>query len=186
MGTTAEQTASTAPWQIDVAHSQIEFAVKHMMVSTTKGRFTGFNGTVAYDAANPTATAVDVTIEAASIDTRQEQRDAHLRGPDFFDAEKWPTLRFVSRRVESVGAGEYRLIGDLTIRDVTRAVALEVSVEGTGKNPWGQEVVGFSATGTIDRTAFGLLWNQALETGGILVGNEIKISIDLELNRPAA
>ena len=186
MATTATQTPTQTPWQLDVAHSQIEFAVKHMMISTVKGRFASFGGTIAYDAADPTATAVDITIDVASIDTRQEQRDAHLRSADFFDAEKWPSIRFVSRRVEQAGKGEYRLIGDLTIRDVTREVALEVSAEGTGKNPWGQEVVGFSARGKIDRTAFGLLWNQALETGGILVGNDIKISIELELNRPAA
>lgn len=185
MATTASQTATQAPWQLDLAHSQIDFAVKHMMISTVKGRFASFGGTIAYDAANPTATSVDVTIDAASIDTRQEQRDNHLRSPDFFDVERWPTIRFVSRRVEQAGEGEYRLIGDLTIRDVRREVALDVSAEGTGKNPWGQEVVAFSAKGKIDRTAFGLLWNQALETGGILVGNDIKISIDLELNRAA-
>lgn len=186
MATTAAQTTTKAPWQIDVAHSQVEFAVKHMMISTVKGRFASFGGTIAYDAADPAATSVDVTIDVASIDTRQEQRDNHLRSADFFDAEKWPAIRYVSRRVEQVGDGEYRLIGDLTIRDITREVALDVTSEGSGKNPWGQEVIGFSAKGKIDRTAFGLTWNQALETGGILVGNEIKISIDLELSRPAA
>lgn len=184
MTTTAAE--STRTWQIDVAHSHVEFAVKHMMISTVKGRFAAFNGAVAYDAQNPGATTVDVSLDVASIDTRQEQRDAHLRSADFFDAEKWPTIRFVSRRVERKGDGEYRLIGGLTIREVTREVALDVVAEGNGKNPWGQEVVGFSAKGKIDRTDFGLTWNQALETGGILVGTEIRISIELELNRPAA
>ncbi len=183
MATTAAQ--STA-WQIDTAHSHVEFAVKHMMISTVKGRFATFGGTVAYDATDPTATAVDVSIDVASIDTRQEQRDAHLRSPDFFDVATWPTIHFVSRRVERAGSDEYRLVGDLTIRDVTREVTLDVAAEGSGKNPWGQEVVAFSAKGKIDRTAFGLTWNQALETGGILVGNEIRIGIELELARPAA
>ena len=180
MATAAAQTTTQAPWQIDVAHSHVEFAVKHMMISTVKGRFTSFGGSIAYDAANPTATAVDISIDAASIDTRQEQRDNHLRSADFFDAAKWPTLRYVSRRVEQVGDGEYRLIGDLTIRDVTREVALDVTAEGSGKNPWGQQVIGFSAKGKIDRTAFGLTWNQALETGGILVGNSVRIEIDAQ------
>jgi polyisoprenoid-binding protein YceI len=157
-----------------------------MMISTVKGRFASFGGTVAFDARNPAATTVDVSIDVASIDTRQEQRDGHLRSPDFFDAATWPTIRFVSRRVEQAGTDDYRLIGDLTIRGVTKEVALDVAAEGTGKNPWGQEVVAFSARGKIDRTDFGLTWNQALETGGFLVSNEIRISIDLELSRPAA
>lgn len=184
MTTTAAE--STRTWQIDVAHSHVEFAVKHMMISTVKGRFAAFGGNVAYDAQNPAATTVDVSIDVASLDTRQEQRDAHLRSADFLDAEKWPTLRFVSHRIERKGDGEYRLIGGLTIRDVTREVALDVTAQGSGRNPWGQEVVAFSATAKIDRTDFGLTWNQALETGGILVGNEIRIAIELELTRPAA
>lgn len=183
MATTAAVTATPTAWELDVAHSNVEFAVKHMMISTVKGRFSKLDGIVAYDETDPTRTSVDVSIDIASVDTRMEARDQHLRSADFFDAEKFPTMRFVSRRVERKGDDEYQLVGDLTIRDVTRAVALDVTVEGTGKNPWGKEVVGFSAKGKVDRTAFGLNWNAALETGGILVGNDVKISIDLELTR---
>lgn len=183
MTSTAITSTGTNAWELDVAHSHVEFAVKHMMLSTVKGRFAKLEGVVAYDESDPTHTTVDVSIDVASLDTRMEARDQHLRSADFFDAATFPRLHFVSRRAERAGDDEYKLVGDLTIRDVTREVALDVTVEGTGKNPWGKEVVGFSAKGKLDRTAFGLNWNAALETGGILVGNEVKISIDLELTR---
>jgi polyisoprenoid-binding protein YceI len=174
-------------WQIDPAHSHIEFAVRHLMISMVKGRFADVQGMVWMDDSDPGAVLVDVTIQTASIDTRQEQRDAHLRSPDFFDAAQFPTITFRSRRIEGNPLeGDFRLIGDLTIRGITREVTLEVSAEGRVTDPWGEERAGFSAHAKIDRTDFGLTWNQALEAGGVLVGNEIKISIEVELIRQAA
>lgn len=177
---------ATTTWQIDPAHTDVGFAVKHMMISTVKGRFADVSGTVIIDEADPAGSSVDVTIGAGSVDTRQEQRDAHLRSADFFDVEKYPTLTFRSRRVESVGKGELRVVGDLTIRDVTREVVLETSDEGRGGDPWGQQRAGFSAKTVIDRRDFGLTWNTALETGGILVGNDIRISLEVEAVKAAA
>jgi polyisoprenoid-binding protein YceI len=171
---------ATTTWQIDAAHSDIGFAVKHMMISTVKGRFTDVSGTVAFDEADAAGSSVDVTINAASVDTRQEQRDTHLRSADFFDVENYPALTFRSRRVESVGSGEFRVVGDLTIRGATREVTLEVADEGRGQDPWGKERAGFSARTVIDRRDFGLTWNAALEAGGILVGNDVKISLEVQ------
>ena len=167
-------------WQIDPAHTEVGFAVKHMMLATVKGRFADVTGTISIDEADLAGSTVDVTIGTASIDTRQEQRDAHLRSADFFDVENHPTLTFVSRQVETSGSGKLRITGDLTIRGVTREVVLETAEEGRGKDPWGNERVGFSASTAIDRREFGLTWNNALETGGVLVGNEVRISLDVE------
>ena len=167
-------------WQIDAAHTDVGFAVKHMMISTVKGRFADLSGTVSIDDSDLAGSSVEVTINAASVDTRQEQRDAHLRSADFFDVETYPTLTFRSRGVESTGNGEFRVVGDLTIRDVTREVVLEVADEGRGQDPWGKARAGFSAQTVIDRRDFGLTWNTALETGGILVGNDIRISLEVE------
>lgn len=188
MATTAEATTpqSTATtWDIDPTHTNIEFGIRHLMISTVKGRFAQANGTVTFDKADPSALAVDVTIDVASIDTRQEQRDAHLRSPDFFDAGKFPSIRFMGTRLEGDVDGEFTLTGDLTIRDVTKPTVLRVSSEGRVRDPWGNDRAGFSATGKIDRRAFGLTWNQALEAGGFVVGDEVKISIDIELTRAA-
>ena len=173
-------------WQIDPAHSHIEFAVRHLMISTVKGRFADVQGKIWVDRSDPSAFLVDVTIDVASIDTRQEQRDAHLRSADFFDAARFPTITFRSRRIQGNPLErDFRLIGDLTIRGITREVTLEVSPEGRMTDPWGEERTGFSARAKIDRTDFGLTWNQALETGGVLVSNEVKISIEVELVRQA-
>jgi polyisoprenoid-binding protein YceI len=176
---------TTTTWQIDPAHTHVEFAVKHMMISTVKGRFAGVQGTVVASAPDFGDGSVSVTIDVASIDTRQEQRDAHLRSADFFDAENHPTITFVSRRVEKDG-DELRVSGDLSIRGTTREVVLNATYEGTGTDPWGGERAGFSATTKVDRRDFGLTWNQALETGGILVGDQIKISLEVELVKAAA
>lgn len=167
-------------WQIDPAHTDVGFAVKHMMISTVKGRFADVSGTITLDDDDLSKSSVEVEIKAASIDTRQPDRDAHLRSADFFDVEKYPTLTFKSRRVEPLDNGKFRVIGDLTIRDVTREVVLEASEEGRGKDPWGGERIGFSASTKIDRRDFGLTWNTALETGGVLVGNDIKITLEVE------
>jgi polyisoprenoid-binding protein YceI len=171
---------ATSTWQIDAAHTDVGFAVKHMMISTVKGRFADLEGTITIDDADPAASSVQVTINAASVDTRQEQRDAHLRSADFFDVEKYPTLTFRSRRVESTGRDRFRIVGDLTIRGVTREIVLEAADEGRGKDPWGNERAGFNAHAVIDRRDFGLTWNAALEAGGILVGNDIRISLEVE------
>lgn len=177
---------TTTKWQLDAAHSNVEFAVKHMMIATVRGRFGSVSGTLEMDENNPKNAKVDVTIDVASLDTRQEQRDAHLRSADFFDAERYPTIRFVSKRIDGDVRGEFTVTGDLTVRDVTREVTLDVSAEGFGKDPWGGFRAGFSAKGKIDRREYGLTWNQALETGGILVGDDIKITLDAEFVRQAA
>ena len=168
-------------WQIDPSHSEIQFAVRHMMISTVRGRFTEFTGTVELDEAAPTHSSVEVQIAAASIDTRDPRRDAHLASPDFFDAEQYPYLTFKSKRVEQTDANHGRILGDLTIRDVTKEVVLEVEYAGQAKSPWGTISAGFSAHTTISRKDWGLTWNQSLETGGVLVGDEIKIAIEIEV-----
>ncbi|MGH7636861.1 MAG: YceI family protein [Gemmatimonadaceae bacterium] len=170
-------------YTIDPAHSNVEFAVRHMMISTVKGRFGDLQGTLSISENGQPS--VDVTIKTASIDTRSEQRDGHLRSPDFFDVETHPELRFKSTSVERTGDG-YKLTGDLTIRDVTRPVTLIVAEEGAGIDPWGNQKVAFSATGRFNRSDFGLNWNAALETGGVLVSDEVKVSIDTQLVKQAA
>lgn len=171
-------------YAIDASHSNVEFAVRHMMISTVKGRFAEVQGTVVLpeDGRQPT---VDVTIKTASIDTRADQRDGHLKSADFFDVEKYPELRFKSTKVERANDG-YKLTGDLTIKDVTRSVTLDVTEEGAGVDPWGNQKAAFSATGRINRGDFGLSWNAALETGGVLVSDEVKLVIDAQLVKQAA
>ena len=180
MTTTQTPETSTTTWQIDPSHSEVGFSVKHLMISTVRGRFSGVQGTITIDDEDVTRSSVDVEIDASTIDTREEKRDAHLRSPDFFAVEKYPTIRFRSSRIEPLGGDRLRITGDLTIRDVTREVVLEGADEGRGRDPWGGERAGFSATGTIDRREFGLTWNQALETGGVLVSNDIKLVVEAQ------
>jgi polyisoprenoid-binding protein YceI len=178
---TPEFTTARA-WTIDPAHSNVEFAVRHVMISTVKGRFSDFSGTITLDERDPSSLELDVTIPAASIDTRQADRDTHLRSADFFDVERYPTITFKGRRLDGDLDSDFRLVGDLTMRGVTREVVLDATPEGRGPNPFGQgERAGYSAKATIDRRDFGLVYNRALETGGVAVGHDIKISIDLEL-----
>lgn len=165
-------------YAIDATHSTVEFAVKHMMITTVKGRFRDVTGTVTVPTSGEPS--VDVTIKAASIDTGVEARDNHLRSADFFDVEKYPTLRFVSTKATRTDDG-YTLTGDLTIRDATRPVTLKVTEEGAGIDPWGNAKSAFSATGKINRSDFGLTWNAALETGGVLVSEEVKLAFDVQL-----
>jgi polyisoprenoid-binding protein YceI len=172
-------------WTIDASHSNVEFAVKHMMITTVRGRFTDVSGTVQSVDDDPAAGLVDLTIAVASIDTREPQRDAHLRSADFFDVERFPVITFKSTRIEDIARDGFRLVGNLTIHGVTREVGLDVTAEGRGNDPWGGERAGYSATTKIKRSDYGLLWNQALETGGLLVGDEVKINIDLELIKSA-
>lgn len=176
--TAVPQTRTT--WAIDPAHSHVEFAVKHLMISTAKGRFGDVQGTVTATDGTFRDAVVDITIGVASIDTRQSDRDTHLRSADFFDVDKFPTMTYKSTRVEALG-DNLRVVGQLTIRGISKEVVLKVTPEGTGKDPWGGQRAGFSATTKINRKEFGLTWNQALETGGFVVGDEIKISIDVEL-----
>lgn len=168
-------------WTVDPAHAEIGFAVRHLMISTVRGRFGAVSGTVTVDEQNPHNSKVDVTVDIGSIDTRQEMRDNHLRSADFFDVEKYPTMHFVSKRIEGDLKGEFRVLGELTIRGITRDVTLNATLEGRTKDPWGNERAGFSASGKINRHDFGLNWNQALETGGVMVGDEVKLTIDVEL-----
>ena len=167
-------------WQLDPAHTNVEFGVRHLMISTVKGRFGDISGTVTLDPHDESAAAVDITVQTASIDTRQEQRDAHLRSPDFFDAQNWPVISFHGTSVEGDTDSEFQLTGDLTIRDVTREITLDVTKEGQGSDPWGNVRAAYSAKGKIDRRDFGLTYNQVLETGGVVVGDEIKISVNVE------
>ena len=167
-------------WRIDPAHSQVEFAARHMMFTTVKGRFTEVEGTLTLDEANPANSSVEVTIQAASISTSDDKRDGHLRSADFLDVENFPTLTFRSTRVEAKDDENLRLIGDLTIRGVTHEVTLDTVYNGRGVNPWGQAVAGFTAETTINRIDYGLTWNVALEAGGVLVSEKIKISIEVQ------
>ncbi len=166
-------------------HTSVEFAVKHLMIAKVKGRFDEVAGTVTGDLADPASLQLDVTLQTASIDTHQAQRDQHLRSADFFNAERWPTIRFVGKRLVGDPSSEFRIVGDLTIRDVTREVVLDVVNEGTASDPWGGFRAGYSVKGKIDRRDFGLTWNQALEAGGFVVGDEIKLSADVELTAVA-
>lgn len=168
-------------WQIDPSHSHVQFSVRHMMISKVRGQFERFTGTVNLDEQNVTNSSVEVEIETASINTRDPKRDAHLASPDFLDAEHYPYLTFKSKRVEQIDAANGRILGDLTIRDVTREVVLDVEFTGQAKSPWGTTSAGFSAQTKINRKDWNLNWNVALETGGWLVGDEITIDIELEI-----
>jgi len=179
--TTITPTVSTRPtYTIDASHSEVGFAVKHLMISTVKGSFRNVSGKIELDTENVENSVIEADIETASIETRQEQRDAHLRSADFFDVEKYPTMTFRSRRVEPRGDTDYRVIGDLTIRDVTKEVVLNVEETGRGKDPWGGERIGYTASTKIDRSDFGLTYNMALEAGGFVIGDEIRITLEIE------
>ena len=174
--TTQQPQSVTGTWVIDPVHSFAEFAVKHMMVATAKGRFTTFEGTLQLDPTHPERSSAVVTIDIASIDTGNAQRDAHLRTDDFFLAEQHPTATFRSTRVARVDDDRARVYGDLTIRGVTKEIALDVEFEGQGKDAYGKERAGFTATTAFDRLDFGIKWNPALETGGVVVSNRVKIT----------
>lgn len=166
-------------WQIDTSHSHIGFSVKHMMIATVRGQFHRYSGTLELDTADLTRSRITGEIEVASLDTRDEKRDEHLLSADFFDAATYPTITFVSRRIERAG-DDYLVTGDLTMHGVTREVVLDAEFAGIHKDPWGGTRTGFTVTGTIDRKDFGLTWNAALETGGVLVGEKIKLALDVE------
>jgi polyisoprenoid-binding protein YceI len=180
MANEAQTATATSTWDIDPAHTLAEFSVKHMMIATVRGRFGKVSGQIQMNEADPSLSSVEVEIDAASLDTREDRRDTHLRSADFLEVEAHPTITFRSKRVVPKGDNRYEVTGALTIRGVTREVVLTVTEEGRAKSPWGQEVVGFTADTKIDRLDYGLKWNQALETGGVLVGNEVKIHIEVE------
>lgn len=178
---TPQNATAVTTWNIDPVHSVAEFKVKHMMISNVKGQFTKVQGVLSLEENDLTKSGVEVSIDAASIHTRDEQRDGHLKSADFFDVEKFPTLSFKSTRVSKTGDGEVDVAGDLTIHGVTRPVVFKV--EGpteAGKDPWGMIRRGLSATTKINRKDFGLTWNSTLETGGILVGDEVAITLDVQ------
>lgn len=178
-------TETRTVWEVDPSHSLVEFGVKHMMFATVKGRFTGFSGRIVTEGDDPTRGTVEIEIDAATVDTRDERRDEHLRSGEFFGAEEHPRLTFRSTRVEPGAAGAFRVVGDLAIRGVTREVVLDATFNGQGRNPWGQEVAGYSATTEINRKDYGLAWNAALEGGGFLVGDAVKITLEVEAAKGA-
>lgn len=169
-------------FNLDAAHSSIDFSVKHMMVSKVKGSFTNFSAELDGNPEDLSGATISFDIDVKSITTNNEDRDNHLRSADFFDTDSFPNIKFVATDVKKSDDNEYEVTGDMTIKDVTKKVTFEAEYGGKGTNPWGQEVVAFSANTKISRKDFGLTWNQALETGGVLVGDDIKISVELELN----
>lgn len=175
--------ATSTRWVIDPAHTLVEFSVKHMMIATVKGRFSGIEGTVVGNLPDLVGAAIAVSADAATVDTGEPQRDAHLRSADFFEVEKFPKLAFQSTAVERTGDDQYAITGDLTIHGVTRPVTFAATFEGQGKDPWGNERIGFSAEAKINRKEFGLHWNAALETGGVLVSEQVRIAIQVEAVR---
>jgi polyisoprenoid-binding protein YceI len=181
---TAPGATTKTTWKLDPSHTLVEFSAKHLMITTVKGRITDVEGTIVIDERNPRNSSVEATLKAVSIDTRTEQRDQHLRSADFLNAELFPEIRFRSTKIEG-DKDSFKLTGDLTIRDVTRPVTLDIQFEGQQTDPWGGERVGFSGSGKIDRRDFGLTWNQALETGGVVVGNDVKINLEVEAVKAA-
>ena len=180
--------AATETWQIDAAHTEVGFKVQHMMVSWTKGKFEKFSGTVRVQDGDPTrAPLIDIEIDPASINTNNEKRDGHLRSADFFDVKKFPKMSFTARRAKRTGKGTFDLIGLLTMHGVTQPVTLKV--EGFDRevaSPFGGKVMGGTATATLDRKDFGLTWNKGIEAGGVLVGDKVKIHLEIELVKPPA
>jgi polyisoprenoid-binding protein YceI len=172
---------TTMAWFIDPAHTRANFTVRHMMIANVHGQFDKVEGVVDFNEADPARSTVDVKIAADSLNTREEKRDAHLKSPDFLEAEKYPYLVFKSRKVEKTGANTGRITGDLTIRNVTRPVVLDVEYNGQAKSPWGTVNAGFTATARINRKDWGLNWNVALETGGVLVGDIVTINLEAEI-----
>jgi polyisoprenoid-binding protein YceI len=170
---------------LDAAHSSFEFSVRHMVISSTKGRFAKFDATAQIDEANLANSSATITIDTNSIDTREEARDNHLRSADFFDAANHPTMTYVTKRIEPKGGNDYRIIGDLTVRGMTHEVPLQAEVTGPIKDPYGNTRYGISAEGKINRKEWGLNWNAVMEAGGLLVGDDVKLSAELELVQPA-
>jgi polyisoprenoid-binding protein YceI len=173
------QVAEITTYAVDPAHTTVEFVVRHLMIAKVRGRFAGVAGTIDLEPGRDVPTAVQARIDAATIDTRESQRDAHLKSAEFFEVEKYPALEFVSTRIEGT-PGEFTIHGNLSIHGVTREVALKAEFEGRAADPWGGQRIGYSASTTINRKDFGLTWNAALETGGVVVGDEVRIELNVE------
>jgi polyisoprenoid-binding protein YceI len=189
MNTQESTTQGTSTWTIDAAHSRVEFTARHMMITKVRGRFSDVSGRIRLDEEDPSRSLVEVEIGASSVDTRQGDRDGHLRSADFLNVEAHPRLTFRSRRVEDLRLDpgvDFRVVGDLTIRGVTKEVTLEAEYGGTGADPWGGERIAFTGQTKVDRREFGLEWNQVLETGGVLVGNEVTIDLEVQAVRESA
>ena len=169
----------TGEYRMDAAHTRIYFIARHAMITSVRGYFHEFDGTLNLDGKDPAASTAQATIRVASLDTGQEQRDAHLRSPDFFDVETYPDMTFASTRIEAVDEDTYRVTGDLTIRDQTRPVTLDVTFNGSAKDPYGNLRVGFEGKGVVNRKDWGLTWNAALETGGFMVSDRVRIEFDV-------
>jgi len=167
-------------WNLDSTHSSVDFSLKHMMISKVKGTFKEFSAQIEADPADLTTASINFDIQVASVDTRNSDRDNHLRAGDFFDAEAFPTMNFVATKIVKTDDGEYDVTGNFRIKDVTREETFAVVFEGEGKDPWGQRKVGFSVEGKINRGDFGLVYNAVLETGGVLISDTIKISLDIQ------
>jgi len=180
-----EATKTRTSWTFDPAHTQVEFSVKHMMVTTVRGHFADVSGRILGEIDDPTNAQVDVTIQAASIETRNQDRETHLKSADFLDVEKYPTITFKSKQIQQVSKNHFHVYGDLTIKGVTKEVELDAAINGVGKSPWGQEVVGITAETVLTRQDYGLTWNVALESGGVLVGNTVKVSAEIEAIKQA-
>lgn len=169
-------------WIVDTSHTSVGFSVKHMVVSKVRGRFTGVEGTIEGNPEDLSGAKINFKIDVSTIHTNSDDRDNHLRSGDFFDAEQYPNLTFASTDIVKKSDTKYDVTGDMTVKDVTKKVTFEAEYEGSGKNPWGVDVAAFEVEGKISRNEFGLTWNQALETGGVLVGDDITITIDLQAN----
>jgi polyisoprenoid-binding protein YceI len=174
--------AQDATWRVDPLHSGAHFSVRHMMISTVRGEFTGVNGTVTYDPKNPTSSSVEATIDCSTVNTGVAKRDAQLKSADFFDVAHYPVMKFHSKRVEKVADGKLKVTGDLTINATTQEVVLDVDGPSAPiRDPRGNEKIGLSASTQISRKKFGITWNEAMEAGGVAVGDEVSITLDLEL-----
>lgn len=172
-------------WDLDAAHSSVDFAIRHMMVSKVKGTFNSFEASIMADPEDLTTAEIEFSVEVNSVDTRNQDRDNHLRSGDFFDVENYPKMTFKSTKITKKSPGEYEVTGDLTLRGTTRPETFLVSYEGSGKDPWGNEKAGFEAHGSISRSEYGLTWNAALETGGVLVADQVQISLDIQATKQA-
>jgi polyisoprenoid-binding protein YceI len=169
-----------AQWNLDTVHSSVNFSVRHMVISKVRGHFTQFSGTLDFDEARPQAAKLEVKVQTASINTNDAQRDAHLKSADFFDVEKYPEMTYKSSSVEVVDKNHFRVHGQLTLHGVTKPVTLDVEYAGHGRDPWGGERAGFTATGRVNRKDFGLSYNQTLEAGGVMVGEQVDIALEVE------
>jgi polyisoprenoid-binding protein YceI len=178
--------ANAAKFKLDPAHSEVGFKIKHLGISTVKGKFKKYDGTFEFDEATGKLENLKATIDAASIDTNEGKRDEHLRSPDFFETKKYPTIEFKSTKVDTAGIKPTKITGDLTMHGMTRPVTLDVTYNGSTKDPWGNTQIGFEATGKVNRKDFGLKWNKALETGGFVVGEDVIIEIAGEATQAAA